>query len=106
MSKSLFLGRFGISEIKRNPNLARQLAQILMAYRDNTNQFQVQVSTDVPFLKFTSERGPQGDRYENWFWLDPDRVEPGEIKGTIFIETNDPDFPKLSVPVTGTVLQK
>jgi hypothetical protein len=36
----------------------------------------------VPFLKFSSERGPQGDRYESWFWLDPDKVEPGEIKGT------------------------
>jgi hypothetical protein len=106
LPESLFLGRFGISEIKRNPNLARQLAQILMVYRDNTTQFQVQVSTDVPFLKLTSERGPQGDRYESWFWLDPDKVEPGEIKGTIFIETNDPDFPKLSVPVTGTVLPK
>lgn len=104
--ESVFLGRFGISEIKGNPQAARGMAQILMVYRKGTPGFEVKITSDVPFLKVDSERGPQGDQWENWVWLDPERAEPGEIAGTIFIETNDPDFPKLSVPVTGNLLPK
>ena len=103
---SVFMGRFSISEIRDDPALAKRRAQILMVYRDGTNQFQAQVTSDLPFLKISSERGPQGDRYENAIWIDPDLAQPGEIKGHIIIETNDPDIPKLSVPVTGRLLPK
>ncbi len=104
LPESVFLGRFGISEIKGRPKAAQGMAQILMVYRKGTPEFEIKLSSDLPFLKFSSEQGPQGDQWENWISLDPDKVEPGEIKGTIFIETNDPDFPKLSVPVTGKLL--
>jgi len=102
---AVFLGRFGISEIKGKPEAARGMAQILMVYRKGMPGFEIKVTSDLP-LKISSERGPNGDQWENWVWLDPERVEPGEIKGTIFIETNDPDIPKLSVPVTGQLLPK
>ena len=104
LPESVFLGRFGINEIKGNPKAAQQLAQILMVYRDNTTEFQAQVTSDLPFLKISSKRGPKGDRYENWVSIDPELAPTGEFKGTIVIETNDPDFPKLTVPVSGKLL--
>ena len=103
---SVFMGRYGLSEIRSDPALAKRRAQILMVYREGSNQFQVMVSSDVPYLKISSERGPQGDRYENRIWIDPDLAQPGEIKGNIIIDTNDPELPKLSVPVTGVLLPK
>jgi len=103
---SVFMGRYGISEIRDDPALAKRRAQILMVYREGTDQFQVMVSSDVPYLKISSERGPKGDRYENTIWIDPDLAQPGEIKGNIIIETNDPEIPKLTVPVTGRLLPK
>ena len=102
--ESVFMGRYPLSEIHGNPAVARQRAQILMVYREGTTDFQITVTSDVPYLKISSERGPKGDRYENTIWIDPDLAQPGEIKGTIVVETNDPDIPKLSVPVSGNLL--
>ena len=99
--ESVFMGRYPISEIRGNPGLAKKRAQILMVYKEGTTDFQITVSSDVPYLKISSERGPKGDRYENTIWIDPDLAQPGQIKGNIIIKTNDPDFPKLTVPVTG-----
>jgi hypothetical protein len=103
---SVFMGRFGISEIRNDPALAKRRAQILMVYRDGTDQFQARVTSDIPFLKITSERGPKGDRYENTIWFDPELAQPGDIKGNIIIETNEPEVPRLLVPVTGQLQQK
>ncbi len=103
---SVFMGRFDVSEVRGKPDVARARAQILMVYRKGTAGFEIKVTSDLPYLKIESERGPLGDRWENTIWLDPERVEPGEIKGTIFIETNDPEVPKLEVPVTGKLLDK
>ncbi len=102
---SVFLGRYGISEIRGNPKAARDMAQVLMVYRPGKPGFQIKLTSDIP-LKIQSELGPKGDQWENWCWPDPDRIQAGVIKGSIFIETNDPEFPKLTVPVTGNLLQK
>ncbi len=98
---SLFLGRYPVSEIQGDPDTAKQRAQILMVYQEGSSQFQAKVTSDIPFLKISSERGPKGDRYENTVWIDPDLAQPGEIKGNILIETNDPENPRLTVPVWG-----
>lgn len=103
---SVDVGKFPLSHIRGNPQTARTVAQILMVYRKNTTDFEIKVSSDIPFLKIESEQGPQGDRWENTIWLDPERVEPGEFKGTIFIETNDTEVPRLEVPVAGMLLDK
>ena len=100
------MGKFPFSDIRANPETARTAAQILMVYRKNTTDFEIEVSSDIPFLKIESEQGPEGDRWENKIWLDSERVQPGKIKGTIVIETNDPEVPKLEVPVTGVILEK
>lgn len=103
---SVFLGRFGVSDIRGNPDSAKRRAQILMVYRKGTTGFEIKVTSDIPYLKISSERGPMGDRYENTIWIDPDLAQPGEIKGNIIIETNDPEVPKLTVPVWGQLQPK
>jgi hypothetical protein len=101
---SVFMGRYGISEIRGDPATAKRRAQILMVYRKGASGLDIQVRSDVPFLRIESERGPNGDRWENTIWLDPEGAKPGEIHGKIFIQTNDPEVPKLEVPVTGKLL--
>ena len=95
-----------LCHVMGNPETTLSVAQILMVYRKNTSGFELKVASDVPFLKIESEQGPEGDRWENTIWLDSERVQPGEIKGTIVIVTNDPEVPKLEVPVTGVILEK
>jgi len=104
--KSVDMGKFSISDIRGNPQTARTAAQILMVYRKNTPDFEIEVSSNILFLNIKSEQGPQGDRWENTLWLDPERVQPGDFSGTIVIETNDPEVPKLEVPVSGVLLDK
>jgi hypothetical protein len=103
---SVFMGRYPISEIRGNLAIAKQRAQILMVYREGIPKFEITVTSDIPYLKITSERGPDGDRYENTIWIDPDLAKAGPIKGNIIIKTNDPDFPKLTVPVWGDLQDK
>jgi hypothetical protein len=102
--QSVFLGRFNLGQIKGDIKAARAAGQMLMVYRKGIPGFRIKLSSDVPFLRFTSELGPRGDQWENSIWIDPEQAKPGEIKGSIFIETNDPDIPRLVVPVTGRLL--
>lgn len=106
--ESVFLGRYDIgqirSDVKGDLQAAKAAGQTLMVYRKGIPGFRIKLTSDVPFLRFTSELGPKGDQWENSVWIDPEQAKPGEIKGSIFIETNDPDVPKLVVPVTGNLL--
>jgi len=102
--QSVFLGRFNLGQIRGNPKAARAAGQTLMVYRKGISGFQVKLSSDVPFLRFASELGPNGDQWENSVWIDPEQARPGDIKGSIFIETNDPEIQRLVVPVTGRLL--
>ena len=102
--QSVFLGRFNIGQIKGNPEAARRAGQMLMVFRKGISGFRIKLTSDVPFLRFASELGPNGDQWENSVWIDPEQAKPGDIEGSIFIETNDPEIPRLVVPVTGRLL--
>lgn len=96
------LGVVRLEDIRRRPSA--QPEQILMVYRKGTTDFRVTVSTDVPHLAIHAERGPLGDRYQITVTVATDRALPGPIRGRIVIETNDPEFPTLSVPVSGEIV--
>ena len=106
--QSVFLGRYNLGqikgEVKGDAKAARAAGQMLMVYRKGIPGLKIKMSSDVPFLRFTSELGPKGDQWENSVWIDPEKAKPGEIKGSIYIETNDAEIPRLVVPVTGTLL--
>jgi len=62
---SVEMGKFPVSEIRGNPETARTAAQILMVYRKNSTDFEIRVTSDIPFPKIESEQGPLGDRWKN-----------------------------------------
>lgn len=81
------------------------MAQTLMIYQASGSDFKVKISSDVPDLNLKSERGPMADRYQATVSLIGDSLKVGPIRGSIFIQTNDPQFPKLTVPVSGWILE-
>lgn len=97
------LGVLRLEDIRRDPDLVKRAAQTLMVYRKGTSDFQAKFSTDTTGLTISAERGPLGDRYQLTVSISPDKLEPGIIRGSIFIETNDAEFPKLTVPVIGQI---
>lgn len=101
---SVDLGVLRLEESRRSPDVVTMRAQTLMVYRKGTSDFQATVSTDVPQLAVSAERGPFGDRYQITISVAADHAIPGPIRGHIVIETNDLEFPKLTVPVSGTIV--
>jgi hypothetical protein len=93
-------GAVPLGALDANPALLERVAQTLMVYR-NEPGFEVTVTTDLDLLDVHAERGPRGDRWQTTVRLKRERLHPGPFRGTIVIETNDPEFSRLSVPVTG-----
>jgi hypothetical protein len=98
------LGALPIVDVQRNPALLQMTAQTLMVYQEGGSDFRVKLKTDLPALDLKWERGPKRDRYQITATLIQDKVEIGTIKGSIFIETNDRQFPNLTIPVSGSIL--
>ena len=97
-------GTIRLSDIDHDPLLLQQTAQTLMVYQFRGSDFRTILRTDLPQLAFRSERGPLGDRYQNTLTLIQQKLTPGVIQGSIFVETNDKEFPLLVVPVSGEVV--
>jgi len=97
-------GTLRLSDVEQSPELLQELAQTLMVYQFGGKDFRVNVRTDLPQLELRSERGPQEDRYQNTLTLIREKLKTGTIRGSIFIETNDPEFQSLVVPVLGNIV--
>jgi len=97
-------GTVSLSAIERDPGLLQGVAQTLMVYQFQGVDFTARMTTMLPQLEIVSARGPLKDRYQNTLTLKRDRLRVGPIRGSILIETNDPDFPELVVPVQGVVV--
>jgi hypothetical protein len=98
------LGTVRLSDIDRDPQLLQRTAQLLMVYQFGGTNFNVKVRTDLLQLDVRSERGPQHDRYQNTLTLIREALKPGPIRGSLFIETNDLEFPTILVPVSGSIV--
>ncbi len=94
------LGAIRLADVKADP---ARLAQTLMVYQQNGTDFRVTFSTAAP-LAIRGERGPKGDRWQATVAIQDDALSPGPIRGSIVVDTNDPEFPQLTVPVAGTIL--
>ena len=63
------------------------------------------VSSSLPFITLTLATDSEGQIYTIKVTLDRSKMNtPGEFKGMIRIETNDPDTPVLEVPVQGSLI--
>ena len=99
------LGALRLADIKAQPDLLQRTAQTVMIYQAGGTDFQVKPRTVLQELDLKWEGGPTGDRYQVTVALNRDQIHAGPIKGSIIIETNDPEFPSITVPVTGAILE-
>jgi hypothetical protein len=99
-------GVLRMSDIEKTPDLLERIAQTLMVYQYGGKDFQIEIRSDLPFLALQTERGPQGDRYQNTVKLFREKLRPGPIRGSLLIKTNDAEFPGLVVAVTGEILNQ
>ncbi len=59
-------------------------------------------TSTLPFLKLELLTESEGQVYKIRLTVDSKKLKPGEFKGTVRIETNDPEAPVLEVPIQGS----
>jgi uncharacterized protein DUF1573 len=87
----------------RRPMVATLLGQSVIV-RKRQGQFRItDISTDVRGLRI--DRSPSSAESSAAFRIDiglePDKVQPGSLDGSIRISTDDKEFPELAIPVKG-----
>jgi hypothetical protein len=97
------MGTLPVQAIKQNPQLLGRLTQTLMVYQVGGKAFEVKAHSDLPGIAIDAARGPQGDRWQLTVAFRKD-WQPGLMNGSILIETNDPEFKTITVPVRGGLL--
>ena len=78
----------------------------MMIHEEGGSDFKAELSSDVPGLSLKAERGPKRDRYQVEITLVSEKVRPGPMKGSIVINTNDAEFPRIIVPVSGQIVDR
>jgi len=81
-------------------------AMTMMIHQEGGSDFKAQLSSDVPGLSLKAERGLKGDRYQVEITLVSEKVRVGPMKGSIVIDTNDAEFPRVIVPVSGQIVDR
>ena len=99
----LDFGQIQTQQLKTRPQLVSFLSQTLMVYQVGGKDFQMSASTDVPFLQLSPVRSKFQDRYQIEVAVIPEKLKAGSADGSILITTNDPEFPRLTVPVKAVV---
>jgi hypothetical protein len=90
--------------LKAHPQMVGVLSQSVMIYQAGGQNLQVVAQTDVPFFHVSTQSSPQfRDRVEVTVSIDPTKLKSGPVKGSISVGTNDPDFPKIVIPVSGRI---
>jgi hypothetical protein len=92
-------------KVATHEDSVQTLAQTLMVYRPDTDDFEVKAEVDLDYIALDTERGPNGDRYQLTLTVIPEKVTPGKIEGAVRIVTNDEEFSVIEVPVTGFILE-
>jgi hypothetical protein len=100
------LGSLSLATIRANPELLLRFKPTVTVHQIGGADFQVEARTNLPFLMLRSTRADEGDRCRITISLTAEELRPGAIRGSIFIFTNDAEFPKLTVPVSGLVVAR
>ena len=101
---SIDFGRLTMRELA-SPSAAQTGAvQTLMVYQQGGKDFSARARSSTPAIGLGVEVGPKRDRAEVTVSLIPSKLKPGTIRGTVTVQTNDREFPTLTVPVTGEIV--
>jgi hypothetical protein len=64
----------------------------------------IKITSDVPGIEISQDPAhQQSSSYRIDVTLDPKKIRPGKLEGSLEIETGDRDFPRIKVPVKGYV---
>jgi Protein of unknown function (DUF1573) len=100
---SVDYGAISTASLKARMQAPEELAVSLMVYQDGGKDLRIAAETDVPFLKISTSQANLKDRYEIRLTLVPEKLRSGSVNGSVVIHTNDPEFPRLTIPVQAVI---
>lgn len=101
---SVDFGRVSAGELRNNSASRSSLTQTFLVKKREGNFEIMKISSDVPGLEISQDPlDQQSSSYRIDVALDPQKIRPGKLEGSLEIETSDRDFPHIKVPVTGYV---
>jgi hypothetical protein len=96
-------GEISAAFLKAHPDEIQAMAKRIMVYQEGGKDFQISAATDLPFLNPATSQAQLKDRFEVRLSVVPEKLKAGPVKGVLVVDTNDPEFPRLTIPITGTV---
>jgi hypothetical protein len=78
--------------------------QVVVRKHRGTDFKVLRATADVPFLTVEVAPRTPGESFFVNVKIDKARARRGDIRGTLVIETNDPAFPELRLPITGRIV--
>jgi len=99
--RSVDLRTIRLSDAARDSLDARETLVVTGA---DGGDFSAAFVTDLPMLDIQARRAPGANRWHATIALKRDALQPGPIRGYIFVQTNDPEYPSVSVPVVGEIV--
>jgi len=97
------LGPISAAFLKAHPEELQAVTKQVMVYQEGGKDFRISAATDVPFLNASTSQAQLKDRYEVRLSVVPERLKAGPTTGVLVINTNDPEFPHLTIPITATI---
>jgi hypothetical protein len=96
-------GPISAAYLKAHPEELQATAKRVMIYQEDGKNFQISAATDVPFLKPSTSQAQLKDRFEVRLSVVPEKLKAGPVKGVLVVDTNDSEFPRVTIPITATV---
>jgi Protein of unknown function (DUF1573) len=97
------LGPISAAFLKAHPEELQAVTKQVMVYQEGGNDFRISAATDVSFLNASTSQAQLKDRYEVRLSVVPERLKAGPTTGVLVIDTNDPEFPRLTIPITAII---
>ncbi len=97
-------GSVSAEELRKNP-ATRELVTQTFLVKKRKGEFEIKkVASDLEVLEVRKDP-PNGksSTYRIDIALNPQKIKPGKLAGSVEIETDDKNFPLITVPVTGRV---
>jgi hypothetical protein len=96
-------GEVSLDEIRRSPSLLDLLTQTFLVKRRG-GPFEIRsVRSDLVALRIAKSPDGPSQTFRFDVALDPARLERSALNGAIRLETSDPAFPEVIVPVRGVL---
>jgi len=97
-------GEVSLEQIRRSTGILEFLKQVILV-TSRRDRFSILSTTcDLPAvtLRQTPSSGPS-KTFRIEVSLNPNRLEPGPLRGFILVKTSDPDLPEIKIPIQGDI---